>query len=284
MSGNIELDGINISVESNAYIESEDTILALSITGNSQIAGDVKIVNPLATVDLQGGQAKIGGESGQDAIDNHVKFGVPPTEFPQPNPSCFESYITNIMDPNTDTSTDLTIVNTRIPAHTNLTFSGHATLKGVIFIESPNIVTFAGTTDLTAIIVGDGDWTDNSATNHISFLGDVTSTPVSELPCDEQFDGLREDAGTFIMAPGFYITVASSFTALSGAIAGNGIEFNSSAGSVINGSILNYSNDEMILSGNNDLYFNRSGLDEVPAGFVPEIILKYDNDSYYEIM
>jgi len=49
LAGNIQLEGVNISVESDVYIESLNSILALSITGNSQIAGDVKIANPLAT-------------------------------------------------------------------------------------------------------------------------------------------------------------------------------------------------------------------------------------------
>ena len=284
LSGNVELDGINISVESNAYIESEDSILALSITGNSQIAGNVKIVNPIATVDLKGGHAGIGGETGQDAVDNHVEFGVPPTEFPEPNPRYFEPYAINIVDSNTDTSSDTALENIRILANTNPTFSGHATVKGVVFIESPNIVLFTGTANLTAIIAGDGDWTDDSATNKITFLGDVESSPISELPYEEQFEGLHNETGTFVIAPGFYVTFGGSFATLSGAIAGNGIEFNGNAGGVINGSILNYSNKEMSLCGNNDLYFNRSGIDDIPAGFVPEIVFNYDPGSYSEIM
>ena len=52
---------------------------------------------------------------------------------------------------------------------------------------------------------------------------------------------------------------------------------------IINGSVINYSNESMMLSGNSDLYFNRSGTTESPAGFVPEIILKYDPSSYTEV-
>jgi len=283
LSGNIELDGVNISVESNAYIESENSILALSIIGNSQIAGDVNIVNPIATVDLQGGKAGIGGETGQDAIDNHVQFGAPPTEFPAPNPELFEPYATHIVDSSTDTSADATLGNVRVLAGTNPIFSGHVTLKGVVFIETPNIVRFTGTADLTAIVVGNGDWTDNSATNQISFLGDVQSLPVSALPCTEQFAGLHDQTGTFVMAPGFHVSLGGSFTTLSGAIVANGIEFFGNAGGIINGSIINYSDQEMSLGGNNDLYFNRSGTAQVPAGFVPEIVLHYNPTSYTEI-
>ena len=284
LSGNIDMEGANISVESNAYIESEDSILALSIIGNSHIAGNVKIVNPIATVDLQGGQAGIGGETGQDAIDNHVEFGVPSSEFPEPVPSTFASYATTIVDANTDTSVDVNLENVKIVAGTNPTFSGQATLKGVVFIETPNVVTFTGNAHLTAIVVGDGDWTDNSCSNQINFGGNVESLPVSELPAETKFEGLHDQIGTFIIAPGFHVSFTGNFTSLCGAIAGNGIEFSGNAGGTINGSIINYSSEEATLSGNTDLYFNRSGIDEIPAGFVPEIILQYDPDSYSELM
>ncbi len=283
LTGNVELDGVNISVESNAYIESEDSILALSITGNSQIAGNVKIANPIAVVNLQGGNAGIGGETGQDAIDNHVEFGAPPTEFPEPNPAYFEPYVTNVVDSNTDTSSDATFENIRILAGTDPNFSGDVILKGVVYIETPNVVAFTGNANLTAIVVGDGDWTDDSATNQISFLGNVESSPVSELPDEEQFEGLQDETGTFVMAPGFHVSFGGNFSALCGAIAGNGIEFHGNAGGIINGSIINYSNEEMSLAGNSDLYFNRSGIDEIPTGFMPEIILRYDPASYSEV-
>lgn len=283
LAGNIELEGVNISVESSVYIESENSNLALSIIGNSQIAGDVSIVNSTANVDLQGGQAGIGGETGQDAIDNHVSFGVPPTEFPAPNPGYFEPYATNIVDSSTDTSVEGTLENIRILAGTNPTFSGNLTLNGIVFIEAPNVVTFTGNTIITGIIVGNGDLEDDSATNQVNFLGTVDSCPVSELPDEAQFAGLQDETGTFILAPGFHLAFGGNFNTLSGAIAGNGIEFYGNAGGTVNGSIINYSDEEMALTGNSDLYFNRSGTSQVPAGFVPEIVLQYDPLSYSEI-
>ena len=66
LTGNVELDGVNLSVEASVFIESESSTLALSIVGNSQIAGNVNIVNSTASVYLQGGKAGIGGETGQD--------------------------------------------------------------------------------------------------------------------------------------------------------------------------------------------------------------------------
>ncbi len=284
LAGNIELEGANVSVEASVYIESENSNLALSIIGNSQIAGDVKIVNPLASVDLQGGQAGIGGETGQDAIDNHVSFGVPPTEFPVPDPDYFEHYAINTFDPETDTTADLALENIRIPPNTNPTFSGNVTLTGIVFIETPNIVTFSGSTNITGIIVGDGNYENDSGVNQIIFEGNVDSAPVSELPDESQFAGIREESGTFLMAPGFKASFGGNFETLNGAIAANGVSFYGDAGGTINGSIINYSDEEMSLSGNSDLFFNRSGTVEVPAGFIPEIILEYDPTSYSEIV
>jgi len=283
LAGNIELEGVNVSVDASVYIESENSSLALSIIGNSHIAGDVSIVNPIANVLLQGGKAGIGGETGEDAIENHVTFGVPPSEFPQPVPSYFEAYATNIVDSSTNTSADATFENIRIVPATNPSFSGHVTLKGVVFIETPNVVTFTGGATVMAIIVGNGDVEDNSKTNRINFTGNVSSLPVSSLPDLPQFQGIRNETGTFVMAPGFGLSFGGNFDALCGAIAGNGIEFYGNAGGVINGSVINYSGEDMTLTGNSDLYFNRSGITEAPAGFVPEIILEYDPDSYSEI-
>jgi len=289
LQGNIDMDGANVELDAGVYIESDNDANALSIIGNSSIAGDVSITNPDAMVELQGGQASIGGESGQEAIDNHVTTGVPPTEFPVPMPDYFEHYVQNIFDPNTDTSNDIVLENIRIPASTSnppdpIIFSGNTTLTGIVFIETPNIVTFTGNCDITGIIVGDGDLEDNSATNQIIFLGDVTSYPVTDLPeGDPDFEEIRDETGTFLMAPGFSASFGGSFETLNGAIAANGIEFFGNAGGTIDGSVLNYSDIPMTLSGNSDLFFNRSGGSEVPAGFGPELILYYVADSYSEV-
>jgi len=278
LAGNIELGGVNVAVESSVYIESENNNEALSIIGNSQIAGDVSITNPDATVTLQGGQAGIGGETGQDAIDNHVSVGDAPIGFPVPNPAYFQQYV----GPNDIDTNDVVFENIRIPAGTNPTFSAGVTLKGIVFIETPNVVTFTGHVDITGIIVGNGDVNDNSGTNQISFLGTVTHSPVSELPDEPQFDQLRNETGTFLLVPGFSASFGGNFETIKGVIAANGVEFYGDAGGTINGSVLNYSDTTMNLTGNSDLSFNH-GTVEIPAGFEFDIELKYDPASYSEV-
>jgi hypothetical protein len=284
LTGNIDLDGVTIDVESNAYIESEDSLLALSIIGNSHIAGTVKIGNPLACVYLQGGRAGIGGATGDAATrEPYTQIGVGPTEFPEMTVSGFASYATTTIDASTNTSADATFTNIRIPAGLNPTFSGHAILKGVMWIESPNVVTFTGTTDVTGIIVANGDPADYSGANKVVFQGNVNSWPVSSLPDVTAFAGLRDKIGTFLIAPGFKASFGGSFGTLSGAIAANGIDFHGNAGGIIRGSVINYASTQMTLSGNSDLYFNRSGLTNLPAGFTPELIIAYDRSSYSEV-
>ncbi len=282
LSGNILLDGVNVSVESDVYIESPNSNLALDIIGNSQIAGEVKIVNPDATVDLQGGQAGIGGETGDEAIDNHVEFGAPETQFPVPYPQQYEHLATNIIDDTTDTSSDIVLENVKVVAGTNPTFSGHATLKGIVYVEAPNVVTFTGTADIIGIVVAEGELNDNSGTNQLVFQGDVISQPVTALPDEDQFDEIRDETGGFVIAPGFSVAFGGSFDTLNGAIAANGVNFFGNAGGTVNGSIINYSDTPMDLGGNSDLFFNRSGTDSVPAGFAPEIVLNYSPESYSE--
>jgi hypothetical protein len=277
------MEGVNLSVESNVYIESENASLALSIIGNSHIAGDVKIVNPIANVLLQG-NAGIGGETGQKAVNDHVTFGVPLTDFPIPNPGHFRDYATNIVNSSTNFGTNATYENIKIVAGTNPNFTGNLTLKGIVFIETPNVVKFSGNVNIIGIIVGNGNYMDDSGTNQITITGNVTSHSVTELSDETKFAGIKNETGTFMLVPGFKAEFGGNFsTALCGAIAANGIMFHGNAGGTIHGSVINYSDDEMTLSGNTDLYFNRSGVTEVPAGFEPEIILTYVPDSYTEI-
>ncbi len=278
LHGNIDMSGANVELDAGVYIETEDDANdALEIIGNSSIAGDVHITNPDATVTLQGGQASIGGETEPNAHD-HVFKGVPPTEFPVPEPNYFRHYVQNTYDPNNVLPEYDNVI---IPAGTDPSF-GTVTFRGVVFIEAPNIVTFQGNTTITGIIVGNGDLNDNSGTNQIIFLGTVISHPVTDLP--EEFGELKDETGTFLMAPGFSASFGGNFDTLNGAIAANGIEFFGDAGGTIDGSVLNYSNEPMTLSGNSDLFFNRSGTDQMPAGFGPEIILHYEPSSYSEVV
>lgn len=279
LQGSIEVNGLNDTTEANVYIESTNNNDALSLTGNCTIAGDVSISNPLANPSVSN-SSSIGGETGQDAIDNHVTTELNSIDFPIPNPAAFEHYVVNTFDPATDTTTDMTLENIRIPAGTNPLFSGHVTLKGIVFIETPNIVTFTGNTDVIGVVIGDGDLDYPSDDNQIIFRGNVDSSSVSQL--DATFGDITQETGTFLMAPGFDASFGGSFNTINGAIAASGIEFFGSAGGTVNGSIINYGENPMTLLGSVDLVFNRSGITENPAGFETYMVLEFQPETYSE--
>jgi Tfp pilus assembly protein PilX len=282
-TSSIDLDGLTVRVEADMYIESMTTAQALYLK-NSSIAGDVKIVNPDAYVTMSGASS-IGGEGGIDAIVNHVEVGVEPTEFPEPNPSHFEQYVNGpTIDSNnlaTYTSS-ATLDNVRIAAGTNPTFDGNTTINGVLYVEQPNVVTIKGGATINGVIIGNGDVTDNSGTNQFIFEGGVTSSSVASLD-RATYGDLVDETGTFLMAPGFSVSMGGNFGTLNGCIACNGFTTYGNASGTIGGSIINYSPEVMHLGGD-DLFFNRSGITELPAGFVPEVVVYYDPSAYDEII
>ena len=280
LQGSVDVTGVNINVESNAYIESLDSLLALSVGGSSEIAGNVKIVNPDAEVFL-GSNASVGGDTGAAAME-HIKIGVPPSSFPDMDPGIFQGYATTVLSASVQLNKAQTLTNIRIPPNMNPKFTAKATINGVLFIETPNVVEFAGGASVTGVIVTNGSQTDDSGAIQLKFTGTVDSHPVTSLPQEAQFDVLRSQTGTFIVAPGCAVSFSGNFGTLNGAIAANGVSFSGNAGGMICGSVINYANTPMTLGGNSDLLFNRSGLDQVPAGFVPQIVLQYDRSSYSE--
>jgi hypothetical protein len=56
------------------------------------------------------------------------------------------------------------------------------------------------------------------------------------------------------------------------------------AGGPLYGSLINDSPTPMDGGGDNDPLFNRSGLTEIPAGFVPPTVLRYDPSSCSEVL
>ena len=276
LQGSCEVDGLNHNSEADVYIECEGIVDALSMTGNTAIAGDVRIGNPDAEASV-GNPSSIGGETGQDAIDNHVTTAAPPFDFPELDIVRFEDYVENDLDPETDTSNDMTLENIRILPNTNPHFSGNVSLRGIVFVESPNIVKFTGNTDIIGMIIGDGDLDFPDADNQLIFLGNVSSQSVSELGAG--FGDLREETGTFLMAPGFSVSFGGSFETLNGVIAASAIDFSGNAGGIINGTVMNYGDDPMAFTGSVDLVFDHSAI-QIPAGFESEIVLQYDPCSY----
>ena len=282
ITGNARLLGLNNAGEANVYIQSDNSFQALDMTGNATIQGDVSIVNALASVSLTG-NCQIGGESGQDAVDNHVLIGAPLVELPVAEPNTFEPYAANLVDSSTATNGNRTFENIRIAAGTNPTFSGNITINGVVYIESPNVVSFSGNTTLTGVVVAEGNLQSPNPSDSINFTGNLTSRCAGQLPAGAAFDGLRDKTDTFVLAPGFALNFSGNFNTINGAMAASGVSFTGNAGGVVTNSVINYSDNTMTLTGNANLRFDRSAGPINPAGFEAMQALEFQAASYAEM-
>lgn len=278
--GNPTITAVNAAWEADIFIESATNPIAMLTIGNLNFAGEVNIGNPTANVDFQR-DVIIAGDHGQAAIDNHVSIGNDSPEFPVPDTERFRAYATGpLITSSTDLSKGMTLINATIKSGTNPVFQQSVIVQGVLFIESPNRVTFARNMALQGLIVADGDVINaDPASRRIDFMGNFASGP---YPSDPQFDALRAEEGTSILAPGFFTTFGGNFSTLEGVVAVSGAHFSGNVNAQIKGSIINYSNSPTVVEGNAVMNFNRAGSTKIPAGFDLCRELDYVPTSYAE--
>ena len=277
--GNPTVTGINSNSEADIFIDSQSNNLAMLVTGNANFDGDISIANTTANADFWG-DIQIAGDTGQSAIDNHVTIGAESPEFPVPDTQHFQQYATgDVIDSSTDLTNSITLTNATIEAGTNPNFEGNITIEGILYIKQPNIVIFSSNVDSRGMIVAEGD-VNNPGTNSMTFLGNFATNPV---PSGVQFDAIRQETGSSILAPAFAVTFAGNFSALSGVMAVSGVHFSGNVSAVVEGTIVNYSENPTVVEGNATLNFDRSDNIKVPAGFDTHRILTYNPSSYEEL-
>jgi Tfp pilus assembly protein PilX len=279
-TGNPTTNGAAEAWEADIYIESSGSANALSVAGNTNFHGDIMIGNPAANASF-GADVLIDGDQGQTAIDNHVHIGVDPVDFPEPDTARFSPYATGIT---IDSSTDLSsipnpLVNATIAAGTDPNFPKGVNIQGILLIESPNVVTFTSNVALQGIIVGEGDVTADPATDRIDFMGNFSSGP---YPPGAEFDAIRQEEGSSIVAPGFAASFQGNFSTLEGVVALSGVTFSGNVNAMIKGTIINYSDIPMTVEGNATMNFDRADSTKVPAGFDTLRVLTYNPSSYDE--
>lgn len=273
--GNPTLIGANSAWEADVYIESSEASVALFVNGNTNFDGDINISNPAATADFVG-DVLIAGDHGETAIANHVFTGVDAPEFPIPDTDRFRTYATGDVISAATYTKGMTIVNGYIPAGTNPTFAGSVIVKGILFIEQPNIVTFGSNLQLQGMIVADGD-IEAPGTNAMSVIGNFGTAP---YPADPAFDAIRHEIGSSIIAPGFSAFFSGNYSTIEGVVAVSGVHFAGNANAIIKGTVINYSNVPAVVEGNATMTFDRSASPSIPAGFDTHRILDYIPSSY----
>ncbi len=276
--GNPTITGINSNSEADIFIESGNTNLAMLVTGNTNFDGDINIGNSTANADFWG-DVQIGGDTGQTAIDNHVHIGAESPEFPVPDTQHFQQYATgDVIKSSTDLTNSMVLTNATIKSGTDPNFLGNIIIEGILYIKQPNIVTFSGNVDSRGMIVGDGDA--YTGTNSISFLGNFETNP---YPSGVQFDAIRSETGSSILAPGFSASFEGNFSAIGGVMAVSGVRFTGNVNATVEGTIVNYSENPTTVMHNATLNFDRSNNIKVPAGFDTHRVLTYNPASYEEL-
>ena len=267
LTGNAQIKGANDPSEANVLGASYSDPEAAKMTGNCKLDGDLLVSNPSAHVTLTGNISIGGASQASDEIYEHVYIGVGEVEFPEADSSIFESFATNIVDSSTSTSGNKTFVNIRILPGTDPTFAGDIVLKGVVFIETPNKVTFAGSLNIIGVVVtqdaGEGELDDN----YVHFTGNTSTSGVEALPDQPEFTGLKALPGTFLLAPGFSVKFTGNFGTVNGAMAAGELNFTGNAGGTVRGPIITWSDTDFEMVGNASLTIDRSGSNELPRGF-----------------
>ncbi len=250
--------------EADIYVESANSLIAVDIARNATLAGKIDIGNLQASVSC-GGTLNLGGTVNLLQAEDRPEFPVPDVQH-------FRQYATGpVIGPLTDLSQPV-FTNAVIAAGTNPTFTApNVTIRGILYIEAPNRVMLGKNTTLQGMIVAAGD-VNNPGTNQINF-GDPADpkTPSNftsgPYPAGPEFDALRQEEGSCILAPGFAVSFWKNFTAINGVIAASGLRFDNNATATIKGTLINYSDQPTVVSRNINVTFDRSALVPIPAGF-----------------
>ncbi len=268
MSGDARIEGANDPKEGSIVSATQVTMEAITLKGGVYVSGDVAVCNPDATI----------FKTGKVQVDGSEIYGAAEVPWPTTDPALFEPFATNVLT--VPPGPGAVLSNIRIPANTNPTFNSDVVINGVVYIETPNNVKFSAGMSLTGLIVTEK--ADSPANNTITFAGQTSVLGVENLPAGGEYDGLRNLAGTFLLAEGFTTKFTGGFTTLSGSMVASGFEFSGSAGGTIRGTVVNLSDSYFNVKGTVGLTFDHGGANPNPAGIVRPYVLVWVPGSYEE--
>ena len=282
LDSNANIRGANNFWEADVLSTASSQNEAFYLEGNSVIEGDLFATNPDAHATLIG-NVMVGGEAEDSAaIQGHIHFGVEEGEFPEVVPTVFEPFATNVITSGTNTSDDQTFTNIRIAANSNPDFSGNITIKGVIYIESPNDVQFTGNVDIQGVIVTEDAGDNNYDSNKIKLSGNTDIQGVESLPATPEFTELKAMPGSFLLAPGFSVELDGNFGTVNGTMAADEFKWNGNAGGTIHGQVICYGDEDFEMIGNAEIVIDQSTYSGIPSGFSVPVKLQADVSTYTE--
>jgi hypothetical protein len=266
MMGNTAILG-NPDPSLGSVLSTSSAAYPLVMGSNTEISGEVSFSNPDAWVDA-GANAVINNEVGEPNWSDNIHHVEEP-DFPVVDTSDYLPYATTTISGN---PVGTQFVNIKIAPNANPTFAAGTEIWGVVYIQGPNQVTFAGQVSIHGIIVTENDAAGTYATNDIEFRGTVHADGVENLPQnDPRFEGLHDMGGAIILADNFAVKFAGTAdagdSAIAGSIIADSIQFTGTADATVEGSIINLEpSSSVYFSGTSDVTIRSSGNKDQPHG------------------
>jgi len=274
LSGNAQITGSAGALSRGSVLTTTTADHPLTMTGAPSISGDFSYTNASGTNNYANGS--IGGYTATSSqFANHVHSGVVAPEFPEVDTSAFAPYVPSATaapgaqviaaDP---PSSRTSFTNIRIKANANPHFAAGSKFTGVVYIETPNQVTFSGGATIQGVIVVQNNPTGTTATNSITFNGNVTHQGVETLPNSGAFAGLPKLTGSFLLAPKFDVVMKGNNNQIGGTIVTGMLDISGNAGANVTGSVINLEDTGVSLTGSSDIIISSTGTTNYPTGIV----------------
>ena len=237
-------------------------------TGKGSIDGSLSVVGSKDQVTLGGGS--VGGSTdAADIMASEVTVREAP-EFPYVHTTVFRPFATNVYNPS-----DTLHKNIRVPANAGATFDAADVIEGILYVESPNVVTFSGNSTVRGVIIFEN--ANEPSVNVLTFQGNVTP---SAMPDTAEYAALRSRAaGLAIAAPAASVTMSGSVDGtIEGSVIAHQLTLNGSADLTIKkGSLISLGEQPTLIDGKT-LHVAGNAAGNIPnagvrltASFLPDV-------------
>ena len=280
------------------------------MSNGAEIAGgDITVATTQANtapLNISGG-AKIDGNFGYTAnsrapvinngarVTGQILTNIAPPTFPEVDGSIFESFVPSSSEPQgpkvitaaSNIPSGAVLTNIRIKANANKTFGNAAQLNGVIYIESPNRISFGGGSRINGIIVTDNNRSTTLSQNQITIDNGVRVEGVETLNpagfvSSERIDDLRQLKGALVLAPNYKFVLAGGAQTFTGALVASQFDISNGYRGTINGAMVNLDDSNFTMVGGGKVTFTAST--GPIAGLFAQSELQLDPASYEEVV
>jgi hypothetical protein len=247
---------------------------AVTMTGNSVVAGKIMTTNPDAEISLSSG-ASVGGTAGREKWNN-VKRGVEEPDFPVVDSTPFLQYATNMYRPGQSLYR-----NTFVPARTNPNFSSDTVIEGVMYVKHPNKLSFTSKATIRGVIV-----VENGAIpgrdNQITFGGGIEAYGMETLPDNSNFPpSMKKLQGSVLLAPGMRVELSGSSGTIGGTMVADGFSLSGGSGGVVRGNMIALGKTGFDITGGGSIQRTRS--DEIPDILIFDFTFNPQKNTYTEV-